>query len=112
MKQFNGPKYQHGKIGADREPTSPDSVVLAKKLAKKAKISSINIGDEEMLYIYIDLGKRQSYGGTYKLKLSNSVRKVFEEQTGVKTVIGFHELNFTPVSQKEAFKIKLDGTGQ
>ena len=44
--------------------------------------------------------------------VADRVRKVFEEQTGVKTVIGFHELNFTPVSQKEAFKIKLDGTGQ
>jgi hypothetical protein len=111
MINFNGPKYQQGKIGGDHAPTSPDAVVLAHKLARKAKVSSITIGDEEMLYVYIDLGKRNSYGVAYKKKLVDTVGKLFEEQIGCKAIIGFYELNFTPVSQREAFKIKLGDIG-
>jgi len=109
MKQFNGPKFQQGKMGGDWSDTEPDAVELAKKLARKAKISSIIIDEEEILYIHIELGRNHSYTDSWQYTMGERVLKAFKDLTGKKAVVGFKPLTFSGITKKQAFRGKLNG---
>lgn len=108
MREFKGPKYQQGKLGYEQEETEPDSEILAKRLARKSKVTSITVDNNEVVYIYCNLGK-QSYGVKYLEKLSKNIKESFETALGVKVVVGYYDLQFTQITKKQAFEEKLKG---
>ena len=108
MDNFNGPKFQQGKLGGDWEDALPDSKELAKRLARKAKISSVTIDDKEVLYIYCDIGDR-NYTHRHLKSMAKEIKDTFQESLGVSVIVGYYDMKFTPITKKQAFKGKLDG---
>jgi len=109
MRNFKGPKFQQGKVGVDREP-KPDCELLAKMLARKAKVTNITIGEEEFAYVYLKFDKE--HGSAYINSTVDKAREAFERHTGKQAIFGIVPLEFTNITTKDAFKLKLNGTAK
>ena len=109
MPKFNGPKYQQGKIGGFRDP-DPDAVELARRIARKTKITKIEVDGEEVLYIYVDFSKKR-YSQSAIHNTIRAVKDEFKQQLpNTKVVVGFVDLHFSGMSEKQVFAEKIAGT--
>ncbi len=109
MKQFKGPKYQQGKVGGFRDP-DPDAIELAKRIARKTKITKIEVDGEEVLYIYVDFSKKR-YSQSAIHNTIRAVKDEFQKQLpDAKVVVGFVDLHFSGMPEKQAFAEKIAGT--
>lgn len=110
MREFKGPKYQQGKVGGFRKQEEPSAIELAKRIARKSKITRIELDGEDVLYIYANL-MESSYPQSVQCKIIDNIKAQFEKTLpDTKVVVGFVDLHFTQISKKQAFAEKVAGT--
>lgn len=94
----------------DPDFNHPESKEFADRLARNAKLTNIELGEDDVLYIHCNLGDR-SYPQAVMHKIVDHVRDSFTTALpDAKIIVGFQDLEFTVVSRKDAFNEKLKGT--
>lgn len=95
---------------AEVDYNHPESKQFAERLAENAKFTTIELGEDDVLYIHCNLEGR-SYPQATVHKIVEHVKATFEEcLPDAKIIVGFQDLQFTVISKKHAFNEKLKGT--
>ena len=108
MKQFNGPKFQQGKMGGDPDYNHPESKSFARELVRDATVTKVELDEDDVLYIQVR--SHRDFPPHVEQKIAENVRNEFKSATGdTPVVVGFHDLRFTVISKKKAFTEKIAG---
>lgn len=111
MREFKGPKYQQGKLGYDTDEKL-DTNELARRISRKSTIKKIIVDGQEVLFIYVDL---QQWNGSLKQSTQHKIIDNIKQQFAAilpdtKVVVGFIDLEFAGITEKQAFKELVAGT--